>query len=748
MKIEIIATLGPSTNTEAAIRKLKSQGIAFVRINMSHSTIDDLRFFIRLAKKVGIPFIIDTEGSQIRTGSLKRSPIQIEENDTIKIYKHLALGDHKKIRLRPETIIDQLEPGDVLRLDFDMLILRISDMSTLRKGYITARAVAGGTLGENKGVIVDQAFYKQYVLPALSDKDYQSIKIGLKEGVKYVAASFMRSGKFVDEVRRATKGKMKVISKIECADGLRNLDEIIKKSDAVLIDRGDLSKEITPERIPFTQKIIIDRARQFGKGAIVATNLLETMIQKQKPTRAEIHDIVSTVLDGATGLTLSAETAIGKYPFECVNMMQKLTNHVTETLKSEEFYGKDKKLIAKLDKENYLLDFNLHTAIIAPHGGKLINRCVSILPQKTLLRPLPKIKLTQNQLMDLEQIAIGTFSPLEGFMSKREVDSVLNKMRLPGGEVWPIPIVLDIAEEIAASLVIGKSVALTNQSNKIIGLLHLSEKYKFNKAEFAQKLYGTRDRNHPGVVMVDKLQPVFLSGKVELFERRKASTQEFELTPFQVRRLFEEKNWSKIVGFHTRNVIHRSHEFIQMKALEQEFCDGLFVQPVIGQKKPGDFQSKYIVDSYQIMLKKFYPKNRMLFTVLATYSRYAGPREAIFTALCRKNFGCSHFIVGRDHTGVGNFYSPTASHKIFDKFSDLGIKPVKFNNVLYSAKLKSYIYKKGALSDIPEEEMLSISGTQAREMFKKGKTPPDWFMRPEISQMIVRAIKKGELVFI
>lgn len=249
-KVDVIVTLGPSTNNEAALRKLKSQGVEYVRINMSHSTLADLRYFIKLAKKVGIPFIIDTEGSQIRTGSLRQPSIQIDENEEIRIYKNPVCGDNKKICLTPKSIVSQLEPGDILRLDFDMLIIRVCDISTLGKGYITAKAVAGGTLGENKGVVVDQAFYKQYILPALSNKDYQSIKIGLKEDVKYIAASFMRSGSFVDEVRRATHKKMKIISKIECANGLENLDEIIKKSDTVLIDRGDLSKEISPERIP------------------------------------------------------------------------------------------------------------------------------------------------------------------------------------------------------------------------------------------------------------------------------------------------------------------------------------------------------------------------------------------------------------------------------------------------------------------------------------------------------------------
>lgn len=746
MKTDIVVTLGPSTNTEAHLRKLKDQGVAFVRINMSHSTLKDLEFFINLAKKVGVPFIIDTEGSQIRTGDLKNSSVKIEENDEIKIYKKPIQGDKNKIYLTPESIIEQLEPGDILRLDFDMLILRVSDISTLRNGYITAKAVTGGTLGKNKGVVVDSASHKQYALPPLSKKDYQSVKIGLKEGVGHIAASFMRSGASVDEVRRATRRKMKIISKIECIDGLEHLDEIIKKSDAVLIDRGDLSKEIPLERIPLSQKIIVHHARALNKGAIVATNLLETMITNRKPTRAEIHDIVSSVLDGATGLTLAAETAIGKHPFECVNTMQKLITHVAKTFKTKEFYTQNKKLIQKLEKDNYLLGFDQLTAITPPHGGKLVNRCVAPL-QKAFLRSLPKIKLNEKQLMDLEQIAIGTFSPLEGFMGKRELKSVLDKMTLLSGIIWPIPILLDVSQKIADSLTIGKSAALTNQENKIIGLIHLEEKYSFDKTELTHKLYGTQDEKHPGVQMVKKLNPVFLSGKVDLFERRKTPMQEFELTPLQVRRLFEERNWHKVVGFHTRNVIHRSHEFIQMKALEQEFCDGLFIHPVIGPKKTGDFQSKYIIESYKIMMEKFYPKDRVLFAVFATYSRYAGPREAIFTALCRKNFGCSHFIIGRDHTGVGDFYPPTASHDIFDKFKDLGIKPVKFNNVFYSEKLKNHVHEKNSLAQTLKNK-LSISGTQAREILNQGKMPPEWFMRPEISKMIIKAIKSGKSVFI
>jgi len=226
-----------------------------------------------------------------------------------------------------------------------------------------------------------------------------------------------------------------------------------------------------------------------------------------------------------------------------------------------------------------------------------------------------------------------------------------------------------------------------------------------------------------------------------------SNTKQYELTPRQVRRLFEERGWSRVVGFHTRNVIHKGHEFIQMNAMQRENCDGLFVHPVVGKKKKGDFNAEYIVRAYEEMTKNHYPKNKVVFATFSTYSRYAGPREALFTALCRKNFGCSHFVVGRDHTGVGNFYHPKASHEIFDKFPDLGIKAVTFDKVYYSDKLGKHVHERET-NGHNDEEVAHISGTQAREMFLAGKQPPEWFMRPEVSKIIVDAVKKGEEVFV
>ncbi len=743
-KTEIIVTLGPSTNKEEDLRKLKDKGVNFVRVNMSHSSLEDMEYFMKLAKKVGIPFVVDSQGSQVRTGDLKENQIKLQENDVVKIYTTEIVGDKEGMCLKPVSVVPQLEIGDLIHIDFDSVTLRISDISTINEGYIIARTITGGTLGKNKAIIVDTSSQKPIVLPTLSEKDYGAIQLGLKYGVGHIAASFMRSGKAVDEVRNATQNTMKIISKVECIDGLENLNEIIDRSDYLLIDRGDLSKEIPIEKIPFTQKIILNRARKKNTGVFVATNLLESMTNNRMPTRAEVHDVINTIIDGATGLALAGETAIGKYPLSCVNMINKLIKHAQLAIDVDEIREKEDAFVNKLEENNYLLDFNMSSSLIPPHGGKLVSR---VAKKEYDTSNMPTVVLDDNRQRDVEQIGIGTYSPIEGFMNKNAFQSVVNDMRLPNGLPWPLPIYLDVPENKADELSIGQDVALLDHSGNTMAILHLSEKYTIDKEDTYNKMYGTNDSSHPGVRNIMNIHPIILGGKVTLLQRKKNENKEYEITPKQSRRLFEERGWSKVVGFHTRNVIHKGHEFIQINAMEENNCDGLFVHPVVGKKKTGDFNAKYIIKSYELMNKNHYPKNRVLFGTFSTYSRYAGPREALFTALCRKNFGCSHFIVGRDHTGVGSFYHPKASHNIFDRFPDLGITPVKFDNVFYSEKSQSHVHEMD--DDTHEEtEKLHVSGTQARKMFESGEKPPEWFMRPEISEMIVGYVNKGEEVFV
>ncbi len=749
-KPKLIVTLGPATKSEDDIRKIKTKGVDFVRTNMSHSSVADMERFIAFAKKDDVPFIVDTEGSQIRTGDLRENAIFLGENALVELCAGEFNGDERRITLRPKEILFQLEEGDILYLDFDTAALRVVDTMNVRKGYVTAAVLVSGFLGRNKGVAIDPATPKHYNLPPLSPKDYQAIGVGLREGVSHIAASFMRSGAFVDVVRQATQGKMKIISKIECQDGLDNLDDIIEKSDYLLIDRGDLSKEVPIERIPFLQKIIIEKARRKKKWVFVATNLLETMVEKKKPTRAEIHDIESTILDGAYGLALAAETAIGKNPFEAINVIQRVIAHTAPVARV--LPDRNRALARILEGREYLRrSAEYGTSLMPPHGGKLVERFAGEEKRDPrYLSSLPRIVLSNEQYMDAEQIAIGSFSPLEGFMAHDDVSSVLDSCRLQNGVLWPLPILLDVSEVTARQLSLGKDAALTNTTGEVVAVIHVEDLYTFDEKIFAEKLYGTTNETHPGVCALYKMNQVLVGGKISLLKRHTAPYKSYELTPRQMRRLFEERGWSRVVGFHTRNVIHRGHEFIQLKALEETHCDGLFVHPIIGKKKTGDFHTAPIIKSYELMMKHFYPPGKVMFATYATFSRYAGPREALFTALCRKNFGCSHFIVGRDHTGVGAFYHPQASHEIFDAFpsADIGITPILFDKVFYSQKTNSHVHERDDAHSHAEEEKMHISGTEVRERFLRGDIPPEWFMRPKIANATVDLIRRGEEVFV
>jgi pyruvate kinase len=743
---KIIVTLGPVTNTLEKVTMIKSKGVDFVRINMSHSTLEDLNHYIDLAKKADIPFIIDTEGSQVRTGNMSSTSHHFKENDKILLHNQEIMGDSNNISIRPMQILNQFHEGDILYVDFDTLVLRISDTSHISKGCIEATVISSGLLGKNKGIVIDPQISRKFDIPTLSDKDIAAIKIGLKNDISFVAASFIRNEDAVKLVREISNGKMKIISKIECIDALENLDKIIKESDYLLIDRGDLSKEIPIEKIPFTQKIILERAKNQKTDVFVATNLLESMIYNRKPTRAEVHDIINTIVDGAYGLTMAAETAIGKYPIGCINMLNKIINHSNLVINAAEIRNKERNFVNYLEKNNYLLDNDISSSLVTPHGGKLVRRVANKPIDKHYLNSLLKIKLTNSQQLDLEQIAIGTYSPIEGFMNKFELESVLDTMRLPDETIWPIPILLDIDKEKANQINEGDIVALFNDANKFIATINVSDIFTYNKKLLIEKLYGTVDSTHPGIELTNSLQPFFIGGKITLYNKMKRDYDKYNLTPRQTRRLFDEKNWSKVVGFHTRNVIHRAHEFIQLNALEKGKCDGLFIHPVVGKKKTGDYHSNIIIESYEIMQNDFYPDNKTVFGVFATYSRYAGEREALFTALCRKNYGCSHFIVGRDHTGVGN--RNKSSDNIFTHFPDLGIEIITFNQVYYSKINKSYFEESNKNPIEKNNEKLTISGTKARNMFNNKIIPPSWYMRPEISSMIIESLKAKEEVFL
>jgi len=346
---------------------------------------------------------------------------------------------------------------------------------------------------------------------------------------------------------------------------------------------------------------------------------------------------------------------------------------------------------------------------------------------------LPSLKLNFELVSDVENIAFGVFSPLEGFMAQREYQSVLNQMRLPSDLPWPIPIILDAEKGEAERLKIGQDVILIDESDQPIALLHLEEKYEYEKEELAERVFQTKDTAHPGVAKIINMEDVLLAGKIDLIQESPTPFYKYKLKPRETRVLFKEKGWRTVVGFQTRNTPHIGHEYVQKTALT--FTDGIFVNPVIGRKKKGDFKDEVILASYEELIKNYYLKERAVVVILQMEMRYAGPREAIFHAIIRKNFGCTHIIIGRDHAGVGNYYPPYAAQDIFEEFPDLEIAPLFFKSFSFCKKCNSVVNEKTCPH--PPSEHINFSGTKIREMLGQGKIPPPELMRPEVAEIIL-----------
>jgi sulfate adenylyltransferase len=383
-----------------------------------------------------------------------------------------------------------------------------------------------------------------------------------------------------------------------------------------------------------------------------------------------------------------------------------------------------------------------HPYAIAPHGGELINRVASSEQREVFLSKgdfLPRVTLDERALSDLEMIAIGGFSPLISFMNQADYDRVVTEMRLANGLVWSIPITLSVTEENAAPLQPGGLVRLDNPNGEFIGVLELSEKYSYDKKREAINVYRTDDVKHPGVEVLYNQGSVNLAGDIWLLQRDShPQFPSYQIDPAPSRQMFREKGWKTIVGFQTRNPIHRAHEYIQKCALET--VDGLFLHPLVGATKEDDIAADVRMRCYEILMEHYYPLDRVILAINPAAMRYAGPREAIFHALVRKNYGCTHFIVGRDHAGVGDYYGTYDAQYIFDEFApeELGIVPMKFEHAFYCTRTKQMATTKTSPSR--PEERVHLSGTKVREMLRCGELPPPEFSRPEVVAELARAM--------
>lgn len=724
----IIATVGPRSLQENTIKEMEKWGADIFRINLSHTDIEDLRNVIDVLRSwTGNPICLDTEGAQIRTGKYSKGEIKLRTNSIIEIVKYSGIESNERLVIYPVIPKDILKVGDVLRIDFHSVIVQVIKIDS---NAVLGRVLEGGIVGSNKGIAIDRMPY----LPAFTEKDYAAIKIGQELGIVHYALSFAYRKEDIIWIRGQFDHPIFVISKIESYNALSNLKDIIRTTDAILIDRGDLSKEVPLQKVGVTQKYIINFANKFETPVYVATNLLDSMIEGLQPNRAEINDITSTLFNGAAGLVLAAETAIGKHPVEVVRMAAGVIDETTNYL-------------------NHYTDLNIHqyidrvyeNSLILPHGGELVQNYWEEEPESVQKKNLPRIYLDEQTALDLTQLASGTYSPIRGFMDLEEMNSVLESNKLLDGNVWTLPILLHMSKDDIGFKINDTVVMYSRQDGDLIGLLEVNNIEKISDLDkVAAKWFNTSDDNHPGVRYFKSKGDYIVSGLV--YKLRRASIElPYVLTPNQIRSILRDLNLATVIGFHTRNVVHRGHEFIQREALEKIKADGLLISPVIGPKKDGDFATQAILKSYEETISiGVYEPFKVLLGAFSTYSRYSGPREAVFTALCRKNFGCSHFIIGRDHTGVGNYYSSDASQEIFSKIGDIGIKPVFFDTAYYCNKCETVTNT----CNHPENQKMKISATEIRNYLNSGKKPPEYLLRNEVSELLENMIKENEKIFV
>ncbi|MSR46008.1 MAG: sulfate adenylyltransferase [Planctomycetes bacterium] len=382
--------------------------------------------------------------------------------------------------------------------------------------------------------------------------------------------------------------------------------------------------------------------------------------------------------------------------------------------------------------------------MIAPHGGRLVNRVVEGGERDRLLGLAPKLHkvvLNAREMADVDMIAVGAMSPLEGFMEQADYAAVLATRRLKNGLPWTVPIVLSVKPgDDAGQFKEGSDVALETQDGQLLAVLHLAAKWKMDKGDEARKVLRTDDKAHPGVGYLDSIGDTYLGGRISVVNRLKYDKyNNRRLDPVETRVLFKQKGWKTVAAFQTRNPIHRAHEYLTKVALE--IVDGLMLHPLMGETKSDDVPADVRMQCYEALLASYYPKERTALVVYPQAMRYGGPSEAVLHAICRQNYGVSHFLVGRDHAGVGSYYGSYDAQKIFDEYSpgEIGINLLKFENSFWCKRTNGMASTKS--SPATPEERINLSGTQVRDMLRAGTIPPVEFTRPEIAQILINALK-------